>query len=134
LVAFQKQKNGRGTQICAAVRPYMPNALLAGMGGRSCPTWKGNQQMKNLVLALAMAASAAALSGCVTTEETEARVAAKDSADCQDYGAAPGTSGYLQCRMLLRQQHVEQTAVASVQAQAQFNQGAAMLAAGLRGY
>ena len=46
--------------------------------------------------------------------------------------AAPGTSGYLQCRMLLRQQHVEQTAIAAAQAQAQFNQGAAMLAVGLR--
>ena len=62
---------------------------LAGVGGRSCPTWKGNQQMKTLVFALAMAASAAALGGCSTTQEMEARVAAKDSADCQDYGAAP---------------------------------------------
>jgi hypothetical protein len=36
--------------------------------------------------------------------------------------------------LLLRQQHVEQTAIAAAQAQAQFNQGAAMLAAGLSGY
>lgn len=48
--------------------------------------------MKTLVFALAMVASAAALSGCVTSQEMEARVAAKDRADCQDYGAAPGTS------------------------------------------
>lgn len=97
------------------------------------PALKGTQQMKTLVFALVIAASAAALSGCVTTQEMEARVAAKDGADCQDYGAVPGTSGYLQCRMLLRQQHVEQTAIAAAQSQAQFNQGAAMLAAGLRG-
>jgi hypothetical protein len=134
LGGLQKQKNGCEAQICAAARPYIADALLTGVGGRSCQTWKGNQQMKTLVFALAMAASAATLSGCVTTEEMEARVAAKDGADCQDYGAAPGTSGYLQCRMLLRQQHVEQTAIAAAQAQAQFNQGAAMLAAGLSGY
>ena len=38
--------------------------------------------MKTLVFDLVMAASAAALSGCVTTQEIEARVAAKDGADC----------------------------------------------------
>jgi hypothetical protein len=73
--------------------------------------------METLVFALVMAASAAALSGCVTTQEMEARGAAKDGADCQDYGAVPGTSGYLQCRMLLRQQHIEQTAIAAAQSQ-----------------
>jgi hypothetical protein len=82
--------------------------------------------MRNTLLTAALLAgviAAAALSGCVTSQEMEAQVSAKDASDCSDYGAQPGTDGYLQCRMLLRQQHVQQNEVAAAAAQAQFNQG-----------
>jgi hypothetical protein len=54
----------------------------------------------------------------------EARVAAKDDRDCQSYGAAPGTSGYLQCRMATRQEHVEENAAAAAHFQASMNNAA----------
>lgn len=41
------------------------------------------------------------LGGCMTTEE---RIAADDR-QCQSYGVAAGSPGYVDCRMRLDQQH-----------------------------
>lgn len=43
-------------------------------------------------------------SGCLTTEEQAAQIAAADDASCQSYGAKPGTDIYIQCRMQKDQQ------------------------------
>jgi hypothetical protein len=40
-----------------------------------------------------------ALSGCKTTEQLNADLAANDDATCRGYGAKPGTDIYVQCRM-----------------------------------
>jgi hypothetical protein len=75
-------------------------------------------------IAIIAALGAFALSGCVTAQEMEARVAAKDDGDCRSYGAAPGTDGYLQCRMAIRQQHVEEYAAAAARSQAMMDNAA----------
>jgi hypothetical protein len=41
--------------------------------------------------------------GCVSDEERAANIATSDDAACQNYGAAPGTSEYFQCRMTKEQ-------------------------------
>ena len=55
------------------------------------------------VLAAAMACS---LAGCMTAQqrmaEMDARMAAKDDASCQSYGARPGTDQYITCRTQLQ--------------------------------
>lgn len=43
-------------------------------------------------------------SGCMSTEERNARIAAADEDACVSYGAQPGTQEYFQCRMANDQQ------------------------------
>ena len=61
--------------------------------------------MRKIAFAAAMFAVAAPLSGCVTAEEYEARVAAADDDRCQSYGSHPGSDGYLFCRMTQDNRH-----------------------------
>jgi hypothetical protein len=78
---------------------------------------------------LLAACTALALSGCVTTEEMAAQVAAKDDNECHSYGAATGTDAYFQCRMVKSQQRVQLNAAATAAANAQFQHGLDMMAA-----
>jgi hypothetical protein len=81
--------------------------------------------MKIVIIA---ALAALSLSGCVTAQEMERQVAAKDDRDCKSYGAAPGTDGYFQCRMTIRQQHVEEYAAAAARSQAMMDNAAKVFA------
>jgi hypothetical protein len=56
--------------------------------------------VKNLKLT-AVVVCGLQLGGCMTAQE---RVAADDR-QCQSYGVAPGSPGYVECRMRLDQQH-----------------------------
>jgi len=57
--------------------------------------------MRHFLLA---AAVAGICSGCMSTEERNARIAASDQDACVSYGAQPGTQEYFQCRMAKDQQ------------------------------
>lgn len=46
----------------------------------------------------------ALLAGCVSDEERAANIAASDDAQCQSYGASPGTDRYFHCRLIMNQQ------------------------------
>jgi hypothetical protein len=52
----------------------------------------------------AVAVIAAGLAGCVSDQERAASIAASDDAQCQSFGASPGTDRYFQCRMMKDQQ------------------------------
>lgn len=46
----------------------------------------------------------AALAGCANHEPDPAQMAAKNDAQCQSYGAKPGSDAYVQCRVALANQ------------------------------
>ncbi len=52
-------------------------------------------------------AGALCLCGCVTTQE---QIMAQDDATCRSWGVQPGSSPYVECRVLLSQQHAMQDA------------------------
>jgi hypothetical protein len=60
---------------------------------------------------LVMICGAFLLAGCATTAPSDtagqAARAARDDALCRSYGAYPGTTPYVQCRLGLRQQEAQ---------------------------
>jgi hypothetical protein len=65
--------------------------------GRAQP---GTTTMK----AIAATVFLAALAGCANHESDPAQVAIRDDAQCQSYGAKPGSDVYVQCRVALANQ------------------------------
>jgi hypothetical protein len=60
--------------------------------------------MRSLFL-LVVALCTLPICGCVTGGPHSPEVAAIDDKECQSYGAKPGTSEYIQCRVTKNQQH-----------------------------
>jgi hypothetical protein len=54
--------------------------------------------------AIAATVFLAALAGCANHESDPAQVAIRDDAQCQSYGAKPGSDAYVQCRVALANQ------------------------------
>ncbi|KGF65923.1 hypothetical protein LT42_08440 [Pseudomonas lutea] len=54
--------------------------------------------------AIAATVFLAALAGCANHESDPAQVAIRDDAQCQSYGAKPGSDVYVQCRVALANQ------------------------------
>jgi inorganic triphosphatase YgiF len=59
----------------------------------SCAQWQAEQELRQSQQAQAQAQAAA--------------TAANDDAQCQSYGAAPGSQSYIQCRMNLDSQRAQ---------------------------
>ena len=66
--------------------------------------------MKHLI---ALTAVVILIAGCASQEQKAAQQAAAEDAQCQSYGARPGTDAYIQCRLSLSQQHAQETRLGS---------------------
>lgn len=60
-----------------------------------------------MIARIALAAALTLLAGCANHEQKAAEQAANDDAQCQSYGAKPGTDAYIQCRVSLSEQHAQ---------------------------
>jgi uncharacterized membrane protein len=63
--------------------------------------------------ALFLAATAAALAGCASSETSAQATFRADDAKCKSYGAEPGTDDYVRCRLAidLQKANAERAAV-----------------------
>jgi hypothetical protein len=71
--------------------PYTAIVLAIGLMLGSCAQWQAEQELRQREQAQAEAAT----------------IAAHDNAQCQSYGATPGSQSYNQCRMNLDNQRAQ---------------------------
>jgi hypothetical protein len=77
--------------VAVRTAPYTAIALAIGLMLGSCAQWQAEQELRQSQQAQAQAAA----------------TAANDDAQCQSYGAAPGSQSYIQCRMNLDSQRAQ---------------------------